>query len=62
VFNEPQRQLLGASTPTESWLATSFECMEVFYHRKRRHSTLGYQSSTWHMGQWHIAQQEKQAA
>jgi putative transposase len=43
--------------------ATSFECIEVFYNRKRQHSTLGYRSPTQHLEHWTSEQnQEKRAA
>jgi transposase InsO family protein len=42
--------------------ATSFEYIEVFYNRRRQHSTLGYQSPTQYMHRWLLQQQQKQAA
>lgn len=43
--------------------AASFEYIEVFYNRKRQHSTLGYRSPIQHLDRWISAQhQEKQAA
>jgi putative transposase len=38
-------------------MAVSFEYIEVFYNRKRRHSTLGYKSPVQFLGDWLIAQQ-----
>ena len=32
--------------------ATSFEYIEVFYNRKRQHSTLGYRSPVQFLGDW----------
>ena len=37
--------------------AMSFEYIEVFYNRKRRHSTLGYKSPMQFLDDWIIAQQ-----
>jgi transposase InsO family protein len=43
--------------------AASFEYIEVFYNRKRLHSTLGYKSPVQFLNQWISEQnQEKQAA
>ena len=43
--------------------AASFEYIEVFYNRKRQHSTLGYSSPIQYLEQWISEQnQEKQAA
>jgi putative transposase len=43
--------------------AVSFEYIEVFYNRKRQHSTLGYRSPVQHLDQWAREQnQAKQAA
>jgi len=43
--------------------AASFEYIEVFYNRRRQHSTLGYQSPIQYLNHWISAQpQEKQAA
>ncbi|MET3134802.1 transposase InsO family protein [Oxalobacteraceae bacterium GrIS 1.11] len=43
--------------------AASFEYIEVFYNRKRQHSTLGYQSPAQYLEQWTGEQdQEKLAA
>lgn len=39
--------------------ADAFEYIEVFYNRKRRHSTLGYKSPTQFMDDWISAQHEK---
>jgi len=39
--------------------AQSFEYIEVFYNRKRPHSTLGYKTPTQFMKDW-IDDQEKQ--
>lgn len=43
--------------------AASFEYIEVFYNRKRQHSTLGYRSPIQHLERWTREQnQEKRAA
>jgi transposase InsO family protein len=43
--------------------AASFEYIEVFYNRKRQHSTLGYRSPIRHLEHWTSEQnQEKRAA
>lgn len=43
--------------------ATAFEYIEVFFNRKRLHSTLGYMSSMQFLKDWiNPAQGEKQAA
>ena len=43
--------------------AASFEYIEIFYNRKRQHSTLGYKSPIQHLGRWISEQhQEKLAA
>ncbi len=43
--------------------AASFEYIEVFYNRKRQHSTLGYQSPIQYLGHWiNVQHQKKQAA
>ena len=39
--------------------AASFEYIEVFYNRTRRHSTLGYQSPRQFLEDWRLAQYEK---
>ena len=39
--------------------AMAFEYIEVFYNRKRRHSTLGYKSPKQHLEDWLIAQQQE---
>jgi putative transposase len=39
--------------------AASFEYIEVFYNRTRRHSTLGYQSPMQFLDDWRLAQHEK---
>jgi hypothetical protein len=39
--------------------ATSFEYIEVFYNRKRSHTTLGYKSPMQFMAIWINAQQNK---
>jgi transposase InsO family protein len=47
----------------EDMKATAFEYIEVFYNRKRLHSTLGYKSPTQFMNDWMTTQQmEKQVA
>jgi transposase InsO family protein len=47
----------------EDMTATAFEYIEVFYNRKRLHSTLGYKSPTQFMYDWLAVQQrEKQVA
>ena len=40
-------------------MAASFEYIEVFYNRTRRHSTLGYQSPMQFLEDWRLAQHEK---
>jgi putative transposase len=43
--------------------AASFEYIEIFYNRKRQHSTLGYRSPIQYLEQWTDEQnQEKRAA
>ena len=39
--------------------ATSFEYIEVFYNRKRQHSTLGYRSPIQFMEIW-LSEQQKE--
>ncbi|MGB4911539.1 MAG: IS3 family transposase, partial [Candidatus Dechloromonas phosphoritropha] len=39
--------------------ATSFEYIEVFYNRKRQHSTLGYQSPIQFLENW-LSEQHQQ--
>jgi putative transposase len=47
----------------EAMKATAFEYIEVFYNRKRRHSTLGYHSPVQFLKDWLNAQQrEKRVA
>ena len=47
----------------EDMKATAFEYIEVFYNRKRLHSTLSYKSPTQFMHDWLTAQpMEKQVA
>ena len=47
----------------EDMTATAFEYIEVFYNRKRLHSTLGYKSPSRFLQDWLTAQQmEKQVA
>jgi len=47
----------------EDMTATAFEYIEVFYNRKRLHSTLGYKSPALFLQDWLTAQQmEKQVA
>jgi putative transposase len=57
--------------PTSAWrfatreemTATAFEYIEVFYNRKRLHSSLGYMPPTLFLQNWMTAQQtEKQVA
>jgi transposase InsO family protein len=43
----------------EEMKAMSFEYIEVFYNRKRRHSTLGYTSPTQFLADWLDAQQDE---
>ena len=42
--------------------ATSFEYIEVFYNRKRQHSTLGYKSPARFLEDWLSEHQEKLVA
>ena len=47
----------------EQMTAMAFEYIEVFYNRKRLHSTLGYKSPMLFLHEWMTAQQmEKQVA
>jgi putative transposase len=39
--------------------ATSFEYIQVFYNRKRQHSTLGYRSPIQFLENWLNEQQQK---
>ena len=39
--------------------AASFEYIEVFYNRMRRHSTLGYQSPMQFLEDWRMAQHDE---
>ena len=39
--------------------ARAFEYIEVFYNRKRRHSTLAYKSPRQHLDEWLIARQQE---
>ena len=39
--------------------AMSFEYIEVFYNRKRQHSTLGFKSPSQFLDDWFIAQQKE---
>jgi transposase InsO family protein len=43
----------------DEMMAMAFEYIEVFYNRKRLHSTLGYKSPTQFLKDWLAAQQEK---
>ena len=54
----------GVTFATRSEMAAaSFEYIEVFYNRKRLHSTLGYKSPTLFLQDWLTAQQmEKRVA
>ena len=40
----------------EDMKATAFEYIEVFYNRRRLHSTLGYKSPTRFLNDWPISQ------
>lgn len=40
-------------------IALTFEYIEVFYNRKRLHSTLGYKSPMWFLSDWLTAQQQE---
>jgi transposase InsO family protein len=42
--------------------AASFEYIEVFYNRRRQHSSLGYRSPTQYLGDWVIGNQQLNAA
>lgn len=42
--------------------AASFEYIEVFYNRKRQHSTLGYRSPNQYLQDWYRAQNQGQQA
>ncbi|MFI3186081.1 MAG: IS3 family transposase, partial [Methylococcaceae bacterium] len=39
--------------------AVSFEYIEVFYNRKRQHSTLGYQSPLQFLDSWNRTQSQE---
>jgi len=46
----------------EQMRAASFEYIEVFYNRRRQHSSLGYRSPTQYLGDWVIKNQQLNAA
>jgi transposase InsO family protein len=46
----------------EQMKAVSFEYIEVFYNRRRQHSSLGYRSPTQYLGDWVIRNQQLSAA
>ena len=46
----------------EQMKAASFEYIEVFYNRRRQHSSLGYRSPTQYLGDWVIRNQQLNAA
>jgi len=43
----------------DEMMAMAFEYIEVFYNRKRLHSTLGYKSPMQFLSDWLTAQQEE---
>ncbi|AHF04317.1 transposase ISRSO8 [Marichromatium purpuratum 984] len=54
-------RVFGERFPTrEAMRATAFEYIEVFYNRKRLHSTLGYRSPVEFMQQWAARQRRDQ--
>ncbi|WP_369613403.1 IS3 family transposase [Marichromatium sp. PS1] len=54
-------RVFGERFPTrEAMRATAFEYIEVFYNRKRLHSTLGYRSPVEFMQQWEARQRRDQ--
>ncbi|TCW36333.1 integrase-like protein [Marichromatium gracile] len=55
-------RVFGERFPTrEAMRATAFEYIEVFYNRKRLHSTLGYRLPVEFMQQWEANQRRDQA-
>ena len=54
---------MDCATPHEkTWRSPSFEYIEVFYNRSRRHSTLGYKSPMQFLDEWLMAQHEQKMA
>ncbi len=61
-FKNERVQGVRYATPADR-KAASFEYIEVFYNRKRLHSTLGYRSPSQFLAHWHAEQhQRKQLA
>jgi putative transposase len=64
LFASLQTELLDRDVwPTRKKLQTAiFEYIEVFYNRKRRHSTLGYLAPLEFEERWRVGQKQREAA